>query len=421
MKKLATIPQEQIQQIGIYINTAKKTLAQIKLETGADYIVNGGLFDMSKWQPYCHLKANGKTYVSDEYKYDGYGWNVADIRMMSSAEKDRVANFICCTALVVDGKPIAKPIYNAALGGARGRTAIGLKQDGSLLLFCSKDGTEDAMRPEALRDVLVNAGAYSAVMLDGGASSQCDFAGDKITSGRVVHNLVCVWLKRNAPKKPVVCLDAGHGGTDHSNRSPDAGYYEHEFALDLANRTKAVLEAQGVKVVMTREADTTVSLTDRAKIANRASADLFVSLHSNASGSGWSSPRGLCAYTCAAGGKRDELAGAIIKRCKDGGVQIFSDGLYHSRFTVLTATNAPACLVECGFHTNREDVVLLSLSAYRDRLASYIAHGICDALGRAWSDATPKTYKLTARGLSRADAANLAALAAKYNPIIEEE
>ena len=54
--------------------------------------------------------------------------------------------------------------------------------------------------------------------------------------------------------------------------------------------------------------------------------------------------------------------------------------------TVLVETDAPACLIEYGFHTNREDTALLKDSTYRDKLARATAHGICDWLGVEWKE-----------------------------------
>ena len=55
-------------------------------------------------------------------------------------------------------------------------------------------------------------------------------------------------------------------------------------------------------------------------------------------------------------------------------------------YTVLAKTDAPACLIEYGFHTSREDVALLKDSAYRDKLAEATARGICAWLGVAWQE-----------------------------------
>ena len=79
----------------------------------------------------------------------------------------------------------------------------------------------------------------------------------------------------------VVVLDAGHGGHDSGNRGN--GYYEKEIALKIALRVGAQLEKNpDLRVIFTRKKDVFVDLIERANIANRADADLFVSIHCDA-------------------------------------------------------------------------------------------------------------------------------------------
>ena len=66
-EKYIRIPRESVQRIELYINRDKKSLSEIVKETGATYAINGGLFDMSKFVPNCHLRADGYTYAEDEY------------------------------------------------------------------------------------------------------------------------------------------------------------------------------------------------------------------------------------------------------------------------------------------------------------------------------------------------------------------
>ena len=66
-----TIPMEKIRRIRIYINTARKSLAAIKKETGADYILNGTLYNMKTFRPNCHLKALGQVLACPEYAVAG--------------------------------------------------------------------------------------------------------------------------------------------------------------------------------------------------------------------------------------------------------------------------------------------------------------------------------------------------------------
>ena len=246
-------------------------------------------------------------------------------------------------------------------------------------------------------------------MLDGGGSSQCDFNGQKVTSTRIVQNYILVFLKKEGntvEKTPLVYLDPGHGGKDTSNGSPDGKYKEHQFSLDMAQRIRTLLQNQGVMVKLTRETETQdVSLAARAALANQAKADLFVSLHSNASGNSWSNARGLVVYTCMEGGTRDVMAKNIIARMKEAGVKTFGYELYHKKFTVIWQTPMPDCLIEFLFHTNQEDVKLLLDSAYRDKMAVATAKGICDTLGIAYKEKTKTKYTVTVATLeSKADA-----------------
>lgn len=184
----------------IYINSQKKTLAEIQKETGCDVILNGGLYNMVTFRPLCHLKADGKVYSTDQYKYWGYGWDNADTQLQMVNSYDGLDNYICCTALVKDGKATSLH-YDAAQGGKRGRTAVGTLTDGKTIIFCSKDGTSVAMRPEQLQQHCLVNGWKDAIMLDSGGSSQCITPEGKITSTRKVHNVLCFWLKEEGTKK----------------------------------------------------------------------------------------------------------------------------------------------------------------------------------------------------------------------------
>lgn len=186
-------------------------------------------------------------------------------------------------------------------------------------------------------------------------------------------------------KKYLVCIDPGHGpGT--VNGSPDGTYKEREFAWDMGARITSLLEAAGVSVILTRTEDAKPSLTQRAQVSNNMGADLFVSIHSNATGgSGWSNPSGLLIYTSQAGeaAERNKLARAILAKMEEAGVKLFGGGLAHYGYTVLTATTAPAVLIEYGFHTNVHDVALLKDTIYRGELAKATVWGILAYLGVA--------------------------------------
>ena len=189
-----TIPLSNIQKIQIYVNTAKRSLSAIQAETGADYIINGTLYNMRTFEPNCHLKADGQVLCKPNYSVAGYAWNDGPDISMDTLPDPSQRNYIACTPLVVAGRALPELTYDSGQGGKRGRTAIGIKGD-RLALYCTRDGGTMVRTPEVLRDDLTAAGWESAVMLDGGGSSQCYFKGDTIKSTRAVHDLILVYLK----------------------------------------------------------------------------------------------------------------------------------------------------------------------------------------------------------------------------------
>lgn len=389
-KQTAIIPLSKVSKIQLYINSGKKSLAAVMAETGADYGMNGGLFSGSK--SLCNVKADGKVVNDPGWTEYGYAWNTGpDISMDIIPNSKK--NYIGCVQL----KAGKAPAYQPDMGGKRGRTAMGLAGS-NLVLYCTGDGTADASTPEDLHtEMLQKFQCDSALMLDGGGSSQCDFKGKKITASRVVANLILVYLKKEGDKpvsdKKKVVLDAGHGNQSN-NQSPDGSYSEPEFALDMAERMRAILTRHGVAVTFTRsgadnptgKADTN-DLQYRCDVANAIKdLDLFVSLHSNAAGSGWSSARGWEIYASSPGDTagRNIAAKAIAKRVREAGVTVHGEAVKHERFYVLKNTTAPAVLIEHGFHTNKEDVALLKSADHRKKLAVAQCKGILDYLGIAY-------------------------------------
>ena len=389
-KQTAIVPLSSIDRIQLYINTGKKSLSAIMEETGADYGMNGGLFRGGK--SLCNVKADGRVINNPGWTEYGYAWDDGpDIAMGIIPNSKK--NYIGCVQLK-EGK---KPAYQPDMGGKRGRTAMGIA-GGNLILYCTGDGTADASTPEDLHtEMLKKFQCDSALMLDGGGSSQCDFKGKKITASRVVANLILVYLKKEGDKpvsdKKKVVLDPGHGNQSN-NQSPDGTYSEPEFALDMAERMRAILFRHGVEVTMTRTGTDnptkTASNDDlqyRCDIANAITdLDLFVSLHSNAEGSGWTRARGWEIYTSSTGDTagRNICAEHIVDRVKAAGVTLHGEPHKYQRYYVLKNTTAPAVLIEHGFHDNEDDVALLKSADYRAKLAVAECQGILDYLGIAY-------------------------------------
>jgi N-acetylmuramoyl-L-alanine amidase len=209
-----------------------------------------------------------------------------------------------------------------------------------------------------------------------------------------------------------IIIDAGHGGDEAGARGP-AGTLEKDVTLALARRLEAAIEGRlGIRVLLTRDGDQNVSLDDRAALANNNKADLFVSLHANASLRKETSGAGIfylsadqagadARRTASAGqtlpalggGERDiemilwdmaqvrylsdsaALAGALEEQFR-GRVRLNAQPVQQAPFRVLAGVNMPAVLVEVGFLSNPDEEKQLLSDTYRATLVQALLDGI---------------------------------------------
>ncbi|MEB3175570.1 MAG: N-acetylmuramoyl-L-alanine amidase, partial [Cyanobacteriota bacterium] len=135
------------------------------------------------------------------------------------------------------------------------------------------------------------------------------------------------------------------------------------------------LEQQGVRAVLARNSDYFVSLQGRTDMANRAGADVFVSVHANSMGMGRPDVNGLEVYYFG----NSALARAIHRSILRS-VDVRDRGVRRARFYVLRHSRMPSTLVELGFVTGAEDVTKLVNPSYQQQMARAIAQGILDYL-----------------------------------------
>lgn len=189
-----------------------------------------------------------------------------------------------------------------------------------------------------------------------------------------------------------VVIDPGHGGRDEGARSP-GDLVEKQVTLQVARQVKAALESRlGLRVLLTRDGDDEVPLDRRSALANNNKADLFISLHADASHSsaiGGAQVMSLSvedypgrARAMAGNGGRIAILGGgtravdavpwdlaqlphasrsvtlgrvLVRRLLEQGVTMFSTEADQQPLRVLVGTNMPAVLVEMGFLTNPDD------------------------------------------------------------------
>ncbi len=163
---------------------------------------------------------------------------------------------------------------------------------------------------------------------------------------------------------------------------------EYEVALEIANNVRARLKRAGIKVVMTRTTnDVNLSNAQRAQIANRAHASLFLRIHAN--GSADSRKAGVStlypvsnAWTksTAAASKR---AAGLMQRAVLASTRAVSDGTHpRGDLAGFNWCTRPSILVECGYMSNPVEDRLLTSPKYQDKVAAGITAGILQSLGR---------------------------------------
>ncbi len=174
-----------------------------------------------------------------------------------------------------------------------------------------------------------------------------------------------------------IAIEAGHGGSN-SGAIGLSGLIEKDINLDLSRRLGELCASKGAEVVQVRDSDKDMQLTDKRKIAISSGADMLISIHANAGGSGYLSVAGTSTYWH--NPFWAPLAQAIYDRLLEAGLGEF--GVVGSfNYTVTRASQLPAVLVEQAFMTNAEDEEKLADPDFRQLEAQKIYEGIIDYLG----------------------------------------
>lgn len=247
----------------------------------------------------------------------------------------------------------------------------------------------------------------------------------------LVLSCLCLPLfsQEAALKLRTVVIDPGHGGHDAGCVSRDRQTKEKDLVLDIGKRLaeKIRRECPDVKVIMTRSDDRFIELYDRAKIANKANANLFISIHVDAVDTrrnpNWRTVNGYTVYTMGesknnanmetikrensvilleddyttkyqgfdpndtesyiffslmqnANQEQSVHFGEIVSReMGNGGPFRHSKGIRQAPFLVLWRTAMPSVLVECGYITSEGDLAVLRTEEGRDKIAARLCRG----------------------------------------------
>jgi N-acetylmuramoyl-L-alanine amidase len=177
-------------------------------------------------------------------------------------------------------------------------------------------------------------------------------------------------LDASVARAHVVALDAGHGGKDPGAIGP-TGLRESDVVLDIARRIRDLLVADGIRVLMVRDADVFIDLPDRTRLAREGGATVFVSIHANAS------PRAAVSGSETYYLTPQSLALAqMIQEELASALGLPSRGVKTASFLVLRDSGVPAALVETAFISHADDEARLRDDSFRQRIAAAVHRGI---------------------------------------------
>ena len=214
--------------------------------------------------------------------------------------------------------------------------------------------------------------------------------------------------------KKVIVIDPGHGGTETGAKG-SSGTLEKDVTISIARKLKSIIDSTGMRAILTRDGDQVVTLDDRTSKANNNKADLFISIHANATIRGRA--RGAETYFLSAQATDDEsrniaavennaigLAQApaveddlklilwdmaqtefltessqlaeMIQQELNHTLSISNRGIKQAPFRVLTGATMPAVLIEVGFINNPEEEKLMADGEYQMKIATAIFRSI---------------------------------------------
>jgi N-acetylmuramoyl-L-alanine amidase len=151
------------------------------------------------------------------------------------------------------------------------------------------------------------------------------------------------------------------------------GLHEKDINLAMALKVADLLQERGIGVILTRQQDRFIDLEERANIANRRNADLFVSIHCDSNPD--RSRQGFTVFVARAASPEAYRAANCIGQAM-AATGSDSHGVREADYKVLVNTSGPAVLVEMGHLSNVQDTARLRDPAWQNRLAQAIATGI---------------------------------------------
>ena len=176
-----------------------------------------------------------------------------------------------------------------------------------------------------------------------------------------------------------IMLDAGHGKNTAGKRTPDDSMREFVFNHAVAEYAKTMLlNYENIKVEYAHDStgNIDVPLYTRTQKANNWPADIYISIHANASGDSWSTANGIETFHHPKSSEASKKLAAALQNKLIEKTKLRNRGVKQADFQVVRETKMPAALIECGFMSNKEEAALLKSDSYRKLCAEAIVEAI---------------------------------------------
>lgn len=411
-------------------NNQKYSVGKFASENKLNFVANGGMFDMKTLRNVQDMIIKGVVDNGGNYSNKGLAFcndrNVGCIYASTTLNSTgKPVDFIGASpTLIIDGERNVdmKGLTRSYFISVTKRMCYGCDDKYFYLMFTINNCNLDAMIAEGL-----NLKIKTLINVDGGGS-QSLYLGDGTvipTDGRAIPSAIGLkvnpFSKKTVEKEevkttttvttatkeekieeksevvmtkdaPSVILDAGHNELTSGKQSPDGSYKEYEFNIKVRDKMKAHLVRHGVKVIYvdSNNKNSSEELKEIVNQANTSKGDIYVSIHSNAYGTGWNSANGWEVFCY--GTSKTSNSYKLAKLIHDESIPTlgFTDrGIKDgSHLYVVRKTNMPCALIEHGFHTNKNDVAKLKDDNFRELIAKCNVKAILKYFGINWVEPT---------------------------------
>lgn len=179
-------------------------------------------------------------------------------------------------------------------------------------------------------------------------------------------------------ESPLVVIDAGHGGDD-PGKVGVGGVLEKDINLKIAAKLGECLETQGFRIIMTRTEDISEGskredMKKRVQLINESKPLIVVSIHQNSYSD--SEVKGAQVFYYTESKESQSAAYIVQEELQVLEPQNTRQAKAENQFYMLTKTNVPTIIVECGFLSNQEDTAKLIQEEYQEKISQAICNGV---------------------------------------------